>query len=394
MSEEDNDRILYADVETSIKCPIGKNKASPFWPRNKIVWLGWKWGLECTINITQGIDFDFTPHPDYCKVFVAQNAAFDLQYLMKSNPQWYEWAIKMSGKLWDTMLAEYLLTGQQAKFISLDDLAIKYGGTVKPEGEGSPKDYWEKGIDTEDIPEDVIKPYLEGDVRNLKIIHEGQLKAAKGLGMLPLIESQMDARLATAVMEFQGMYFDTEKAKILAEELRTEYIKIESACKAAMRVVVPYLEEHEINPNSPMHVSAVLFGGTIKTKRKQVVVDEEGNAVIYKSGMKKGLAKTKNFDLEFEVDGLYKSTVSPNDKGQYPVGEVALKRLKDDTGLVDNLLKLREFKKQISTYFEGYSELVFPDGCIHGSLNHCQTNTGRLSSSAPNLQNVNNKEVK
>jgi len=60
--------------------------------------------------------------------------------------------------------------------------------------------------------------------------------------------------------------------------------------------------------------------------------------------------------------------------------------------ILSKVLKMRELTKQISTYFDGYSNLVWSDGLIHGNLNHCQTATGRLSSSNPNLQNISNKE--
>lgn len=385
---------VYIDVETNIKCPIGgkgkKTTPSPFWPDNKIVWTGYKTDNNKTKTL-RGVPFS---HKINHKIlFVAQNAAFDMQYLMKESPAFMDFILG-GGAVWDTMLAEYLLTGQQHTFASLDELATKYGGVLKPEGENSPKAYWEKGIDTEDIPEDVILPYLEGDVNNLEIIFKGQLKEAKELGMLPLIESQMAARVATLTMEYQGMAFDKERAQVLTEDLKDTYQKVENAVRHAMKVASQNnaIEEEDINPNSNEQVSAILFGGDIKVTRKVSTINKDGTPAVYKTGAKKGLPKCKNVTVSLKAKGLHKPKTVPNEKGYHPVGEKFLKAIDDDSGLVEHLLKLREYKKQISTYFEGYQELVYPDGCIHGTLNHCKTATGRLSSSSPNLQNVSGKE--
>lgn len=390
---------LYIDLETTINCEIGKNKASPFDPDNRIVWLGWKASdyneLETfkeKASFKGDLDnrFEVDPNPGWPDLVIAQNIAFDLHHLMMEDVRW-ERAVKRKGfDIWDTMLAEYLLTGQAEKMVSLDELSKKYGGTVK---DSRMKEYWGKGICTSKIPDDEIQPYLEEDVKNLEIIYNAQRAKAIELGMLPLIESQMEARLATIVMEFNGMAFDKEKAEDLTVDIEREYNKVNNACKAAMNVVLSELEEDEINPNSNSHVSAVLFGGEIKVTRKKPMRDEKGNVVKFKSGIKKGTTRYKNVEHIFHTDGLYKSPNQPNARGEFPVNTVVLSKLKDDTGLVENILKLREFKKQISTYFKGYSELVFPDGTIHGSLNHCLTNTGRLSSSSPNLQNISNKGV-
>ena len=86
-------------------------------------------------------------------------------------------------------------------------------------------------------------------------------------------------------------------------------------------------------------------------------------------------------------------------KGFYLVSNDVLKNIKKDrdTGtkarnFVEHLMQYRKVSKDLKTYYEGYSELVWPhDSCIHGTYNHCQTATGRLSHSNPNLGNVSHK---
>lgn len=384
--------IIFLDTETNIKNigenAIGKNKASPWHPDNSIVYTGWRcenWPEGNTETLT-GV---FNPNTLTKDLLVAQNVAFDLEHLLMSpyKDEWREWC--RTGRIWDVMLAEYLLTGQELKWASLDELSMIYGGTLK---DSRMKEYWEAGIDTEDIPEDEIIPYLEQDVLNLEIIYNGQLKAAKEKGMLPLIESQMEARLATIMMEYNGMYFDKKLAHEEKEKLKVVYMDLAIDVTCWMQEQCPKSTSillEELNPNSNKQLSAVLFGGTFNVKRDLPALDAEGNQQFYKSGAKKGQLKTKKTDMAINCPGLFKSTKEASVTGVYPVGDDALKKISHP--IVDKILKLREYGKQIGTYFDGYSSLVWPDGLIHGQLNHCQTNTGRLSSSNPNLQNISNK---
>lgn len=379
--------VVYLDTETSIKNrgedAIGKNKASPFHPDNKICYTGW---LRSSPDM-----YGMTPHGITSKVLpkeavlVAQNVAFDLLHLLSFDEEsWMEWAEK--GVIWDVMLAEYLLTGQEMKWASLDELATIYGGTVK---DSRIKEYWENDIDTEDIPAEEILPYLKQDVRNLKVIYEGQLKAAEELNMLPLIRSQMDARLATIIMEWNGMEFDKKEALRQKKKLIVERDKLREEIIDWMYTGVEHssIRKDQLNPSSSQQISAFLFGGDIPYTEDVPLVDQDGEPIRFKSGKRKGEIKTKKTKLTYTAKGVLPTThTKKGANGHYGVGDPILKKY--NIPIIRKILTLREYNKQINTYFDGYSQLVWPDGKIHGQLNHCQTNTGRLSSSQPNLQNV------
>jgi len=65
-----------------------------------------------------------------------------------------------------------------------------------------------------------------------------------------------------------------------------------------------------------------------------------------------------------------------------------LERLAGQHPLVDSILEFRKLEKLRSTYLEPLPGLADPEDRIHTTFNQLSTATGRLSSSAPNLQNI------
>ena len=65
-----------------------------------------------------------------------------------------------------------------------------------------------------------------------------------------------------------------------------------------------------------------------------------------------------------------------------------LEKLLGTHPIIEDLMEYRKVQKLYSTYAEGLKKSIFPDGRIHTIYNQCVTQTGRLSSTAPNLQNI------
>ncbi len=65
-----------------------------------------------------------------------------------------------------------------------------------------------------------------------------------------------------------------------------------------------------------------------------------------------------------------------------------LKELVDEHPIVSKILEYRKYFKLVSTYVEGLKAHIYKDGKIHAKFNQALTQTGRLSSSEPNLQNI------
>jgi DNA polymerase-1 len=66
----------------------------------------------------------------------------------------------------------------------------------------------------------------------------------------------------------------------------------------------------------------------------------------------------------------------------------SLQKMQDAHPIVEALLRYREVEKLRSTYTDALPPLVQADGRIHATFNQVGTTTGRISSEAPNLQNV------
>ena len=75
-------------------------------------------------------------------------------------------------------------------------------------------------------------------------------------------------------------------------------------------------------------------------------------------------------------------------KSGYSTNAEVLEELREQSPIVDNVLKYRQYTKLNSTYVTGLLDKVAEDGRIHTCFRQTETRTGRISSTEPNLQNI------
>jgi DNA polymerase I-like protein with 3'-5' exonuclease and polymerase domains len=372
------------DVETTLNGNSEVGLAHPMHPLNKVVMCGFKYHAPETYLESDELSGRLQKlFEDVPLVVCGCNISFDLLYLYKENPEFKTWV--QNNKLWDIQLAEYIITGQRSKFASLDELSSKYGLPLKDD---KIKKYFEAGLGADKIPRHDLQLYLVGDLSNTLEIAKKQYEVAKDQKQLALIESQMDALHATTEMMFNGLFIDKDRLNQYTVEVVNSFVtsKLDLESLAAVDDI-----------NSPKQWSQYFFGGTKKTKTKELVG-------LYKNGKNKYKLVDKEVSIPAKVSYVPDKDKVSEKTGQVSVDDVVLKEISEHTTdasvktTVEKLLSYRELSKQLSTYVTGLSNHIIDHpiggGFIHGKLNHTATVTGRLSSTSPNLQNISNNPIK
>ena len=342
-------------------------------------------------------------------ILVGQNFKFDMLWFWSSK-RFQDW-LRSGGRVWDTMMVEFMLRGQQGvshgakddiDSLSLDALSKKYGGTLKDK---EVKVAFADGQTVLDLDKDVLIEYGKEDVRNTELVFVAQYHQAKKLNMLPLISVHNDHLLAITEAEYNGMYFDGEGAKKRSNELLDELNKIASNISGL-------LVKHKLWPEkdspfkltSSKQLATLLFGGMIKVTKRIPLMTADGEQAVFKSGKNVGKLRFKNDTSEVYIPGLGEEFLDKweTESGGKGTSDDVLSDLKSITSnditkeIISSVLEYRAIAKVRGTYlykFDGKKEsglvpLIHPDGCIHSEYQMCGTKTLRLASSSPNLQNV------
>lgn len=74
--------------------------------------------------------------------------------------------------------------------------------------------------------------------------------------------------------------------------------------------------------------------------------------------------------------------------GSYSTSADILEKLKPNHPIIEKVLEYRMLTKLYSTYIEGLQKVRFDDGKVHTIFHQALTQTGRLSSTEPNVQNI------
>lgn len=163
--------ILTLDCETTTF-----RKGNPFSKRNKLCYVGLKWFDNSICNIVNYQVGDKETSRNYVQqqvnaanIIVGFNIKFDIHWLMNIGV-----TFNNVRQIWDCQLAEFLLESQQNSYNSLNDALEKYGLPRKLDIVKS--DYWDKGIDTPDIPEDIMREYLAYDCEGTESVFIEQAK--------------------------------------------------------------------------------------------------------------------------------------------------------------------------------------------------------------------------
>lgn len=266
------------------------------------------------------------------KTLVGQNIKYDLMVLAN-------YGIELKNKLFDTMLAHYLLQPDMRH--GMDVLAETYLGYSpvsittligkKGKDQGSMRD----------VELNAIKEYAVEDADitlQLKDVFAPQMAESSTQKLFDEIEMPLVPVLAD--MEREGINLDTEALREFSKELESEVVKIEQE--------IYDLAGLKFNIASPAQLGKILFE-------------------------------------HLKIDDKAKKTATK----QYSTAEDVLVKLAHKHPIVNKVLEFRGLVKLKNTYVDTLPTLINAETKrIHTSYNQAVASTGRLSSNNPNLQNI------
>lgn len=148
---------------------------------------------------------------------IGQNLKFELQWLHRCG------YVVGTHPVYDTMLAEWVISGNRGWPLDLDSMSDKYGGTSKS---SIVKRLIEGGIPTESIPRSLLLRYCAKDVDNTLVVMRGQLKAMQETRLLPIVYTRCLTTLVLADIERAGVCLDKELVEAEYEETLQEYVRV------------------------------------------------------------------------------------------------------------------------------------------------------------------------
>lgn len=273
---------------------------------------------------------------------IMHNAKFDIR-MINSN---FDVNLKC---YWDTMIASKLLN-------NLESASLKYQYNKKILGIEKTYDYDKLFGDIEfaKVPVRLASIYASADAIETYELYEYQLKEFKKYPKVFEVFRNIEMPLLEVIchMEDVGITLDLEYAK----ELSLKYHKLLNEAEEDV--------QNEINKyNDKINQYNILNNNKLKLP----------------------INTSSPVQLSILLYDIIK--VEPVDKKDpRGTGEPILEKL--DLPLTKALIKFRKINKLLTTYIDKLSEVAGKDGRIHASFNQMGTDTGRLSSSDPNLQNI------
>jgi len=265
-------------------------------------------------------------------VIIGQNLKYDIQVMRNYD-------VHLNGKIFDTMLAHYLLDPETRH--NMDALAenlLNYTTISITELIGKKGS---KQGNMRDVPVTDVVDYAceDADITlQLKLLLEKEIEANDLGNLLHNVEEPLSFVLAE--MEYEGVKIDKENLAEMSSEL-------EELANQTQKEIYEIAGE-EFNIASPKQLGEVLFD-------KMKLVDKP--------------KKTKT--------------------GQYATGEEILSKLANEHEIADKILTFREYQKLKSTYVDALPKLISKkDERVHTDYRQAVAATGRLSSNNPNLQNI------
>jgi len=268
---------------------------------------------------------------DKDKGVYGHNIKYDVSMLAK-------YGVHIGTVAFDTMIAAFLINSA-GRSQSLDDLAYsELGIEMIPISEMIGTGKTQTTFDQVTIKDATVYAAEDADMSwRLAIKLQKQLEDEKLDDLARLMEWPLISILSK--MELAGIELDAPFLRKFGDRLNLELGKL--------KATIFDLAGEEFNLNSPSQLAQVLYGSL-------------GLSTV---GLKKG-------------------------KTGFSTAAGELEKLRESHPIIEHIMRFREYDKLKNTYVDALPLLVKADGRIHTSFNQTIAQTGRLSSTNPNLQNI------
>jgi len=200
-----------------------------------------------------------------------------------------------------------------------------------------------------------------------------------------IIELYNDYLLAIINMTCSGIKVDVVKCEKTLRDFNLKHLELLMEAQEILKSYWKHPRLPEFLMNSGTHKSAVLFGGNVKiVEREKVGVYKNGNP------------KYKNVEKLIWMDGfrIPTSISRPTKKsGVYVTDDNVMQKIAAGTknAQLKKYCELQKqalmYKKAAKTYCQAFINRSV-EGTLYPNFNNTLTTTSRLSSSAPNMQNI------
>ena len=272
---------------------------------------------------------------DPSKILVAQNAKFDMMMLRR-------YGIEFGSTVHDTMLEHYVLDA--AARHSMDAMARERLGYIPIPIEDliGMKERGRLQKNMRELAPETILDYAAEDADVTLRLEDVLRPAVRDAGLLKVLEDCEEPLMDVLLdMEFAGVNIDVSALRSYGVSLDRE---IQGLLKSIMSFGAPGM-----NVDSPKQIGEMLFDR-----------------------------------MKLDPSGVKRTT-----KGHWSTDEKTLQSIVGLHPVVFDILEYRACAKLKSTYVEKLPQFIDPkDGRVHTTFAQALTETGRLSSSEPNLQNI------
>ncbi len=301
------------------------------------------------------------------EIWIIHNAKYDYELFL------CQYNVKLK-KIWCTQLCSQVLYNGTDLGHGLDDCLIRHFNV-----------YLNKSTRNTFINRDLSLPitdeeieYLAGDLKHLRLLQQRQYQRGIEQHLLETFALENAYIPVIAHMELAGIKVNEVKLRAFVRGLEIELINKD----AEVRKEIARLSR--LYPN-------LLKERTKKSTKQQAATNQLG---LFNTGDyvdQKKLIKEININSPVQIKViLSRCKVFIESTKEEFLEKFKLENPKSDVNLfIEKLLDYRGTKKLISTYGEKFFRWVNPiTGRIHTNYSQCFTQTGRLSSSSPNLQNI------